>query len=267
MSEAFRPIFSSLRPTAKPSDAVSTHEDGQARAAVLRVEGSGARDDQDEVGEDAAGDEGLGAVEDVVRAVLGERGARLDVGEVRAGAGLGHRDGRHEIAGHESGQPALLLFLVGVRHEVRKDQVGVHRVAAEGDTRTGCLLHHDSLILEALACAAELLRHLDTENAQLTESAVEVARRVALLLPLMVDGDDLLLHEVPQRRAERLMVLVEHRTAHGSLFSYRRGLRRRFKIPCRTIVKVILQCRACPRSAQVTCFTRADGPLLRGPHP
>ena len=51
----------------------------------LRLVGAGA--DDDAVGPVATGDEGLGAVEDVVRAVLGQLGRRGHAGEVGAAPG------------------------------------------------------------------------------------------------------------------------------------------------------------------------------------
>jgi hypothetical protein len=50
--------------------------------------------------------------EDVVVAVADR--ARLHVGQVRAGAGLGHGDAEQDLAGDAAGHPALLLLLGAV---------------------------------------------------------------------------------------------------------------------------------------------------------
>src|SRR5690606_33569824 len=189
-------------------------EDRQARPAVLRRRRGGARHDQDAVGEAAAGDEGLGAVEDVVVAVAPRGG--LHPGEVGAGAGLGHRDGGHHLAGHERRQPALLLLLRPVLQQVGQDEVDVHPIAAEAHPGAGALLGDHRLVLEAgLPGAAVLLGHLDAEHPELAELVVEVARRVAGLLPLLVDGGDLRLDERPDGLPERLMVLAEQGAPHA----------------------------------------------------
>ncbi len=191
-------------------------EDGEPGPAVVRVVRRGAADHQDEVGEHTAGDEGLGAVEDVVGAVLGESGGGGDAGEVGAGARLGHRDRGHDVAGDEAGQPAGLLLLVGVLQQIGQHQAGVHARGPEADAGPRGLLGHHRLVLEAaLARAAVLLRHLDAVDAERAQRAVEVARRMARRLPVLVHGDDLVGDEVADGLAEGLVVLGEHGAAHG----------------------------------------------------
>lgn len=87
-------------------------EEGDAEAAVVFARGGGAGADDHAVGVDATGDEGLGAVEDVVGAVLGELRGGLHARDVGAGARLGHREGPHLLAGDELRQEALLLLVV-----------------------------------------------------------------------------------------------------------------------------------------------------------
>src|SRR3979409_1390948 len=73
----------------------------------------------------SVGDEGLGAVEHVAVAAALRGGAHaLQVG---AGAGLGHRDRAHELAGGEPGQPALLLLLGAVMQDVGRHDAGMER--------------------------------------------------------------------------------------------------------------------------------------------
>ena len=76
----------------------------------------GLGDHDDEVRQLSAGDEGLGAVEAVTVPVL-DRG-RGDALQVRPRARLGHRDGADVFAAHQLGQPALLLLLGAVTHDV-----------------------------------------------------------------------------------------------------------------------------------------------------
>ncbi len=70
----------------------------------------GLHGDDEEAAELADRDEGLGAVHDVVVAVAD--GTGLDVGEVRAGAGLGHADPEEELAATAGGM--YFLFCASV---------------------------------------------------------------------------------------------------------------------------------------------------------
>ena len=80
-----------------------------------------------EIGDRRVRDPHLRAVEDVVVAVADRR--RLDRRQVGAGAGLGHGDRRHELAGDEPGQPAFLL----VGGPELEDRVGAEADAGKGD--------------------------------------------------------------------------------------------------------------------------------------
>jgi hypothetical protein len=86
VSCAFRPIFG-----------VHDHDRGAAGALV----GVGFRDDEDHAGERAIGDEGFGAVEDVLIAL--REGAGADALQVGAGAGFSHRDGADDFAARQTG--------------------------------------------------------------------------------------------------------------------------------------------------------------------
>ena len=203
-------------------------EEGDAEAAVLGGGRGGAGADDHAVGVHAAGDEGLGAVEDVVRAVLGELGGGLHAREVGAGARLGHREGPHLLAGDELRQVALLLLVGGEHLDVRQGEQHVHAGAAEGDARAGGLLVLDGLeLVRVHAGAAELLGDVDAEEAELGELVVELARHLTGGEPLVVDRDDLGLDEGAQGLPERLVVLIENGTAHGKLPLLRRPQRLR----------------------------------------
>ncbi len=92
--------------------------------------------------------------------------------------------------------------------------------AAEGDAGAGGLLvHHGLELVRVDAGAAVLLGDADAEDAQFGELVVELARDLAGGEPLVVDRYDLGLDEGPYRLAERLVVLVEHRTAHSCVAS------------------------------------------------
>ena len=80
------------------------HQQRQATVAV----GRGAHRGDDQVRVLPVGDERLGAVDDEV--VAGVDGRCADGGDVGSGAGLGHGDGRDQIAADEAGQPPVLLF-------------------------------------------------------------------------------------------------------------------------------------------------------------
>ncbi len=190
-------------------------EEGDAVTAVLGGGGRGAGADDHLVGVHTAGDEGFGAVQDVVGAVLAQLGGGLHAREVGAGARLGHRDGPHLLAGDELRQEALLLLVGGEHLDVGQGEQHMHAGAAELDARAGGLLVEDGLELVGVhARAAVLLRHADAEDAQLAELVVEVAGRLARREPLVVDGDDLGLDEGADGLPERLVILVENRTAH-----------------------------------------------------
>ena len=88
VSEQCQPILRSDRSTVKPGVPFSTTSSVTPRVARP----AGADRGGHEVGADAAGDERLGAVDDVVVAVAHGRGA--DAGDVGAAAGLGDRERR-----------------------------------------------------------------------------------------------------------------------------------------------------------------------------
>src|SRR5690606_30207534 len=102
---------------------------------------AGLGDDDDEVGEDAVGDEGLRAVQYGVVA-LPDRGG-LDALQVGAGGGLGHRDRGDDLAGAVPGEPAGLLLVGAELPQVAAVDVVVHREAGPVHARPGQLLVKD----------------------------------------------------------------------------------------------------------------------------
>jgi hypothetical protein len=87
-------------------------EQGRALGALARVRD---RRDDDQVRVDAVGDENLGAVQDPLIAVADGVGA--DALHIRAGTGLGHRQGAESLAADHLRQPLLLLRLRAVAAE------------------------------------------------------------------------------------------------------------------------------------------------------
>ena len=165
---------------------------------------------------DTTGDEGLRAIEHVVRAVLGQLGRRLHAREVRSGARLGHCDGPHLLAGDELGQPALLLLLGREHLDVGEAEQHVHARTAEGDSRARGLLGHDRFVLEGVETGtAVFLGHLDAEDSELGELVVELARHEASGVPLLEVWGDLGLDEGPDGLAEGLVVVVKDCALHA----------------------------------------------------
>ena len=183
VSCALSPIFSRLRPRSKPVHAALDDEQADALVAGLGV---GPRDHDHEVGEDPVADEGLGAVEDVVVALVDGGGA--DALQVAARTGLGHRDRGDDLAGDAAGEPALLLLLGPQRDEVGDDDVGVHREAGSGRPGPGLLLGQDLVVAEVRDTrTAVLLGDVEAEQPRLAGLGPHVAGDDAVLLPLVVE--------------------------------------------------------------------------------
>ncbi len=166
----------------------------------------------EEVGADAVGDEGLGAVDDV--AAVDPLGEGRDAGDVGAGAGLGDAQGADLLAGDPRHQPALLLLL-GAEVEDRRHRDRGVGVEAGGDparaARVRQLLDPDRVVQVRAALAAVLLGELQAEEAELGAALVEVAGEFPCLLPLVDVGSDLLGDEAVDRLAQLLVLLAERR--------------------------------------------------------
>ena len=99
--------------------------------------GIGTNHGDHEVGVDAVGDEGLGAVDDVFVAVT-DRSSR-DRGEVGASARFGHRDRGDQLAGCQARKPAITLVVVAQLGEVGSEDVVHEGHAVAGATHAGVL--------------------------------------------------------------------------------------------------------------------------------
>ena len=199
--------MSSLRPRRKPSTSSGLDdEQGDALGPFGRI---GLGDDDDEIGDLAVGDEGLGAVDPIAVAVP-QRGRphRLQVG---AGAGLAHRDRGDALAGDQLGQPLMLLPLGGVGADVGQDD----RIVEAGGEAFGALADHllgdHRIVPEIAAMAAIGLRDADPEQAALARLAPEFALDHPVRAPLR---DPLrrrvALEEAADRIREHAQFLVGH---------------------------------------------------------
>jgi hypothetical protein len=186
--------------------------EGRVRVAHGRV----TRGHDDHVGVGAVRDEGLGAVQDQVVALLDDGGA--DGGQVAAGVGLGHGHRGDALAAHAAGKQAVLHLVARERGEV-----GHHDVAVEGRGQPrehdACqLFGHDHGVQEVAARAAVRLGHVGAQEALLSHATPGRARHEALVLPAGDVRDDLAIEEPPDRRAEDAMLVVVGERAYGGLF-------------------------------------------------
>ena len=136
-------------------------QDGRALGALRRI---GLAHHQHQAGEEAVGDVGLAAVQDIVVAV--PFGARADALQVRAGAWLRHGDGADQLAARHARQPALLLRLGAVVQQVVRDD-RMHRGAHAREAAARHLLVEHGLVAEVAAGAAIRLRNVGAQEAQL----------------------------------------------------------------------------------------------------
>ena len=140
---------------------------------------TGAHGDHQQVGSEAVGDEGFGAVDHIVVTVFAGLGAqRFQIG---ATAGLGQCDTREHLSAGQPGQPALLLLLGAVVQDVVRSN-GVHgRVG--GHFGAGQFVLHHQLVGQVGAGAAVRLGHLGQQKTQLAKRPPDLARDKALAAP------------------------------------------------------------------------------------
>jgi hypothetical protein len=148
-------------------------------------------------------------------------GGRAHPLQVAAGTGLGHRDRRDQLAAHQTRQPALLLLLGAQLADVGDDDVGVHGEPEPTRAGPGDLLGDDRVVAEVLDPGAAVLRRdVEAEQALLAGPEPDLTTDLAVLLPLVVMGDDLLLHEGTHGPAEVLVpLLVDRRPLRHGLSS------------------------------------------------
>lgn len=140
--------------------------DHQQRQPLVPVR-PGAHGDDEQVTGLPVGDKGFRAIDDIVVAVAHRRGA--NPGQIAAGAGLGHRDAEHRLAGHHTGQPAALLCLGRQIDEVGQHNIVLQRERDRLSRRTGPLelLDQDRVVAKVVdSWSAELLRHREAQQPQ-----------------------------------------------------------------------------------------------------
>ena len=192
-------------PPAAEAGQVGVHQ--QQAHALGAAGGVGLGGQHQQVAQLAVGDEDLLAVDAVagalwrIRSVLA-LGPRAHARHVAAGAGLGHADGANDLAAHHARQPALLLRLGAVLHEVGRDDVGVQVEDGPGGAGARQFFHHDGAVAEVHARAAIFLGHGQAQQAELARALPNLPRHLAVTLPLGVEGRDPLLHKAPHGDAE-----------------------------------------------------------------
>ena len=211
MSEECQPSFSSFARHLVAGHLALQDEEGDAVVAARL--GRIACADQ-EVGADAVGDEGLGAVDDV--AVVDPAGRRGDPGYVRPGPRLGDPQRADLLAGDPRHHPPLPLLLVAEVEDRRQGDRGVGVEARRDPARAARarqLLDPHRVVQVVAALAAVGLGELQPEEAELGAAAVEVTGEFPRLLPL-IDVRRHLRGDEPRHRLAQLLVLAAERRQH-----------------------------------------------------
>jgi hypothetical protein len=200
VSEVCWPIFSILRLFSNPGSARVDQEQGRALGALARVRD---RRDDDQVRVDAVGDENLGAVQDPLIAIADGVGANALY--IRAGTGLGHRQGAESLAADHLRQPLLFLRLRAVATDVGGDDVGVDAVARgdAAETHARELLDEHQGHVGAGTGAAVGFVHVRAQEARGAERIPQLARYEVILLPLLEMRGDFLLEGAPRHVPEQ----------------------------------------------------------------
>ena len=188
-------------------------------ARALGDVGVGADQDRDQRGRAAVGQPHLLAGERVaavgVRHGLG--GDRRDVGPA---VRLGHRERPAHLARGHPRQVLGLLLVGAVLHEhVRDDEVRVHD-AADAHPAARDLLDAQGVGQQRLAEAAVLLGDHQAEDPHLLHALDDRGRVLVGVLEVLGDRDDLVVHELPDRREDLLLHLGQalslRQAWHGS---------------------------------------------------
>ena len=169
----------------------------------------GLGEDERELGVVAQRDPHLRAVE-LPRAVVLLDGARLLVGGVRAGVGLGEAEAAQPLARAQLGQVALLLLLGAPLEDRRAHERGLHRDhRAHGRAAAPDLLADDRVGQVVQAGAAVLARHDRAQVALVGDLAHEVEVEVVVARVLPRPGDDLLVGELARGLLDERLLVAE----------------------------------------------------------
>ena len=190
-----------------------------------------------------AGDEALGAVDDVVIAVLHRGGAHA--AGIGAGVRLGLREGDLLLAAQHRHQVFLAQLALEREQDVAHRRAG-DAFAARGQ-RDGArqLLGDDGALEQRQSGTAVFLRHLHHPDAEVLGALLQLAEEFRLDLlafggeRLALDRDQLAVHEPPQRVLEHPQFFgkleLHHRSPRQFLCYLRRArsrARRRRPRPC-----------------------------------
>ncbi|MCY1422762.1 hypothetical protein D9M71_384570 [compost metagenome] len=197
-------MHADLRQQLAAAEARGPGVDHEQRNALGAFAGIGLGHHQHHVAGLAVGDEGLGAVDDVLVALLHRAGAyRLQVG---TGARLGHGDGADALAGTDLRQPELLLLLGAVIEDVLGDDVA--EAGAQSATVAGEHLAGADVVADMAAGAAVLLGEVGEDQAQLAGLEPDFAIGVVLLAPLQFVRLDVFPGEALDHVLELFEILV-----------------------------------------------------------
>ena len=193
-----------IAPPLKSGSVVRLDHNQRDGARPLAVAGLG--DDDDVVGVLPVGDEGLGAIEDVVVAVAD--GTGLDPLQVRASARFAHGDGRDQFSRGKFRQPALLLLLGAVVQNIVGADGAVDRVA-EIRAHPGFLqfLDHHRFMHKAASPAAVLLRNSGQQQPHRPRLGPGLAVHLALLAPAVQVRNKFTLQELGGAFPEQFQIL------------------------------------------------------------
>ncbi len=165
--------------------------------------------DDEEVGEAAVGDPHLLAAED--EAAVSLAGCpRLGAERIRARARLAQRIGADDLAAHEAGQVALLLFLGAEAEERGNREAGLRAERRrEGRRLSNRLADDDRRDLVELDATVRL-GHVRAEEAEVAGTADECAgERPVLLLELVEDRQHLARDELLGRLPDQLVLVAQ----------------------------------------------------------
>src|SRR6185295_15711762 len=182
--------------------------DDEEREALVAPGGVRLHGGDHEVRADAVGDVCLRTVDDVVVPVAPGGGAQA--GHIGAGVGLGDAQGADLLALDGGGEEAALLVVAAeqVHGAGGDDELGGQAGGDAPGAAAAQLLEEDGLEEEAGVAAAPDLRVLQAQEAQLAEAEVELAGELAGLLPRAGVRAQLLVHDGPDRAAERLVLFA-----------------------------------------------------------
>ena len=162
-----------------------------------------------EIAIDAVGDEGLGAVEHNVVAIMPRRGA--DGFHIGARARLGDADGDNFFAGDDVRHVFVFLRLRSAVEDVHRRHVGMHQ---HGDRKAGkgraaeFFREHDGR--ERIHLRAAIFgRVTDAEKAELAHARQDFARHEALLLPCRSLGLHFRVDEAAHLIAQHVVFFAE----------------------------------------------------------